>query len=187
MSEFKTKTIKDVIEKCEEIHKSLSKTTCCFTGHRPKSLPWGYKEKGKEFYNFIEKLKSQIELAIKNGYVNFISGMALGVDMIAAEIVLKLKKKHPNIKLECAIPCLNQTSSWQENSIKRYHEILSNADKITTISNTSYFNGCMQKRNEYMLNKSSLLIAVFNASAGGTKHTVDLAKRKGIEIVVITF
>lgn len=113
--------------------------------------------------------------------------MALGIDMIAAEIVLKLKKKHPSIKLECAIPCLNQTSSWQKNSIKRYQEILSKADKITKVSDVNYFNGCMQKRNEYMLNKSSLLMAVFNGSAGGTKHTVDLAKRKGIEIVIITF
>ena len=23
--------------------------TCCFTGHRSKNLPWGYKEKGMNF------------------------------------------------------------------------------------------------------------------------------------------
>lgn len=159
--------------------------TCCFTGHRPKSLPWGYIEKGKDFQVFKKSLLKEVQSAIDCGYIYFISGMALGVDMIAAEIILKLKKKHSNIKLECAIPCLNQTSSWQENSIKRYHKILSKADKITTISNTNYFNGCMQKRNEYMLNKSSLLLAVFNGSAGGTKNTVDLAKRKDMNIVII--
>ena len=32
------------------------------------------------------------------------SGMAQGVDMYAAEIVLELKKQYPQITLECAIP-----------------------------------------------------------------------------------
>ena len=38
--------------------------------------------------------------------------MALGVDMICAEIVLSLKKKYKNVVLECAIPCLNQEKQW---------------------------------------------------------------------------
>lgn len=55
--------------------------------------------------------------------------MALGIDIIVAELVIELRKKHPNIKLECAIPCLNQTIKWQQDSKKRYENILNNADK----------------------------------------------------------
>lgn len=105
--------------------------TCCFTGHRPKSLPWGYNEKSKNFKLFKKKLIDEINKAVDLGYTNFISGMALGIDMIAAEIILKLKKKSPNIKLECAIPCINQYKSWPDGSIKRYNKIIKKADKIT--------------------------------------------------------
>ena len=159
--------------------------TCCFTGHRPKSLPWGYDEKGISYRKFKNKLRQKIRRAIKSGYEYFISGMALGIDIIVAELVIELRKKHPNIKLECAIPCLNQTIKWQEDSKERYENILNNADKISYVSNTSYFNGCMQKRNLYMIKQSSLLIAVFNGATGGTKSTIELAHKRKLEIVII--
>lgn len=141
--------------------------TCCFTGHRPKALPWGYNEKERKYRKFKNKLKQEIRSSIKSGYGYFISGMALGIDIIVAEMIIELKKKHPTIKLECAIPCLNQTIKWQEDSKERYENILNNADKITYVSTTNYFNGCMQKRNLYMVDNSSLLIAVFNGANGG--------------------
>ena len=71
---------------------------------------------------------SIIEKAILNGYTYFISGMALGIDMICAEIVLKLKKKYKNIILECAIPCLNQEKQWSLSEQERYRKILHKAD-----------------------------------------------------------
>jgi len=159
--------------------------TCCFTGHRPNKLPWGYKEKGIRFLLLKNKLRKTIIKAIKNGYKYFISGMALGSDMICAEIVLKLKKKHPNIELECAIPCINQTEKWLKDSIDRYNYILSKADNVTYVSNKPYFNGCMQKRNKYMIDNSSLLIAVYNGSSGGTKQTIELAKYSKLKICIL--
>ena len=67
-------------------------------------------EKLQELMNFNE------------GYKHFITGMALGSDMICAEIILELKKKHSNIELECAIPCTNQTEKWFGESLKRYQK-----------------------------------------------------------------
>lgn len=159
--------------------------TCCFTGHRPKNLPWEYNEKGISFLIFKFKLTKEIKKAIKNNYCNFISGMALGVDILAAKIILKLKKSHPNITLECAIPCKNQTLKWQQKDIAVYNQILSKADTITYVSNENYFNGCMQKRNEYMIDNSSLLIAVFNGKSGGTQQTINLAKKRKIYIKIL--
>ena len=52
--------------------------TCCFTGHRPGKLPWGYNEQGIKFLLFKIRLRKTIKQAIKNGYKYFISGMALG-------------------------------------------------------------------------------------------------------------
>ena len=160
--------------------------TCCFTGHRPNKLPWGYNEKGIRFFLFKNRLRKAIKESIKNGYNYFISGMALGSDMLCAEIVLNLKKKHPNIMLECAIPCINQTERWLKDSVDRYNTIMSKADKVTYVSNKPYFNGCMQIRNKYMIDNSSLLIAVYNGSSGGTKQTIELAQKNQMKIKLIS-
>lgn len=164
----------------------MQNKTCSFTGHRPSGLPWGYREKGKEFRKFKKELISEIEKAILSGYKFFISGMAMGVDLISAEIILKLKKKHTYIKLECALPCLNQTNGWHKSFIKRYNKVLKYADKITYVSNSNYYNGCMQKRNRYLVDNSNLLIAVSNNTVkGGTYQTISYAKNKGNKIIIL--
>lgn len=88
-----------------EKNTELSKTTCCFTGHRPQNLPWGFNEKDKRCLKIKKQLKIEIVKAIKNGYTTFISGMALGFDIICAEMVLALKQKYSQIRLIGAIPC----------------------------------------------------------------------------------
>ena len=159
--------------------------TCCFTGHRPNKLPWKYKERGIKLFLLKIKLKNIIKSAIKSGYKYFISGMALGSDMLCAEIVLNLKKNYPYIKLECAIPCINQTEKWTKNNVIKYKKVLSKADKVVYVSSSKYFNGCMAKRNNYMINNSSLLIAIYNGTPGGTQQTIEKAKDNKLEIIII--
>lgn len=68
--------------------------TCCFTGHRPKSLPFGYDEGAEGCKRLKALLTESIEKQItENGVTHFISGMAMGVDIYAAEAVLELKRK----------------------------------------------------------------------------------------------
>ena len=62
----------------------MKENTCCFTGHRPSKLPWGYDESGAQFELFRERLKEVIISSIQNGYTHFISGVALGFDIISA-------------------------------------------------------------------------------------------------------
>lgn len=159
---------------------------CCFTGHRPLQLPWKYNEHGIKYWIFKRKFKKVIISSIEEGYKHFISGMAIGVDMIAAEIVLELKATYPDIILECALPCLNQTAKWNDESIMRYQNILSLADKVTIVSRTLYFNGCMAKRNKYMIDNSNRIIAVYNGKkSGGTYQTINMAKIANKEVVIV--
>lgn len=55
-----------------------------------------------------EKLKQLIKESISNGYLYFISGLALGFDIFAAEMVLEIKKEYPKIKLIAVLPCKDQ-------------------------------------------------------------------------------
>lgn len=55
---------------------------CCFTGHRPQSLPFQFREQDKRCQRLKQVLRSEMEKQIEEHSVNhFISGMAIGVDM----------------------------------------------------------------------------------------------------------
>lgn len=157
----------------------------CFTGHRPKALPWGYDEEKESCILFKNVMFAIIEKAILNGYTYFISGMALGIDMICAEIVLKLKKKYKNVVLECAIPCLNQEKQWPLSEQERYKKILHKADIVHYVSKEEYSNSCMNDRNKYMVEQSDVVIAVWNGKPSGTGNTIRFAKENGCKVRII--
>ena len=65
---------------------------CAFTGHRPQRFKFKYNENDPGCIALKKALRNEIEALADQGVNYFISGMALGVDMWAAEIVLELKK-----------------------------------------------------------------------------------------------
>ena len=159
--------------------------TCCCTGHRPKGFPFEYGKDKKRHREYLIALEEKIKLAITDyGITNFISGMALGVDLDFAEIVLKLKDKY-NLTLECAVPCPDQTLKWNEKDKLRYDKIIKQADEVNIISD-SYTPECMLKRNRYMVDKSEVVIAVFNGiEKGGTWHTINYAQKENKAILFL--
>lgn len=181
---FKEKIIFETVKKCKEINEELKKRTLCFTGHRCQKLPWGFNEEDMRCIKMKKVAKQKIEQAIFEGYIYFISGMALGFDMICAEIVLELKKKYPHIQLVCAIPCKNQDLFWSKKYKIRYREILGKADIVRYITK-KYTKSCMLERNDYMLKNSSKVIALFNGIKGGTKSTILKAKKMGLVVDMI--
>ena len=157
---------------------------CCCTGHRPNGFPFDYFKDKEKRNAYLTALQSKIGLAIEQGATQFISGMSLGVDLDFAEIILKLKAKFP-ITLECAMPYPDYSVRWSFEDEKRNYEILKSADKVTLVSDR-YFNGCLFKRNRYMVDKSDLVIAVFNGEKkGGTFYTLSYAEKQGKIIEII--
>ena len=157
---------------------NLQKIKCCaFTGHRPEKL--GYPESDGRCAALKEKLRSLIvKLIEEEGVTYFISGMAQGVDMYAAEIVLELKEQYPQITLECAIPYERQAVRWPAALRERYFSIASRCDKETMLQR-QYTRDCMKKRNQYMVDCADVVLAVWNGEPSGTGQTVWYAKEKG--------
>ncbi len=152
----------------------MKEQTACFTGHRKIPL---------EEYNIIsQRLEKEIILSINNGYRFFGAGGALGFDTLAARTVLKLKKVYPHIRLILVLPCKNQTLGWRNEDVQEYERIKSLADKVVCVSN-NYYKGCMQKRNRYLVNNSSLCICYLCDSTGGTFYTTEYEKRKGLIVI----
>lgn len=143
--------------------------TCCFTGPRPKNYPWG---RDKECEAKIEeKLKIAMQEAVERGYRHFISGMSAGIDLLAAKIVLQLRGDMPKmeITLEAAIPFLFQSKRWKEETKREYEIILSQCDKVHYIAD-AFSLEAYKKRDKYMVDKSSLLIAVEGKPNGGQRE-----------------
>lgn len=153
-------------------------TTCCFTGHRPNKLH-GYDPKTEGNQKMLWKLRDEIVNHIETYNVEtFISGMALGIDMWAARIVLKLKEIYPSIKLVAAVPCKNQTNKWAEKSKKEWNYIIEKCNDVHYVSKEEYTAWCMQKRNEWMVDNSDYVIAVWDGSKGGTGNCVKYAQKQ---------
>ncbi len=186
MNNRKVNTIEEVKKNICDIICELNSTTACFSGHRSQKLPWGFNEDDERCKIMQKTLRQEIIKAIKKGYDTFLCGMALGFDMICAETVLSLKQEYPYIKLIGALPCKNQDCKWSEKEKIRYRNLLKKLDAIRCIYENYIGAECMLERNRYMINNSSLLIALYNGKLGGTKSTIDYAKHQGLEIVIIT-
>lgn len=148
----------------------------CFTGHRPEKL-------FEPEFIIKEKLERAILAAIDHGFIVFISGMARGVDLWAAEIVIKQRTINRDLKLICASPYNGFERSWSRDWQELYKRIMKSADLIRFIC-PGYSRDCFQIRNEWMVDHSAQVIAIYNGEKGGTRNTIEYAKKTGVEVVI---
>lgn len=155
----------------------MRKHRCCFTGHRPQKLRRSEKE-------IKADLECAIQQAITDGYTTFITGMAYGVDIWAGQIVVQFMKSIPHLHLIAAVPFNGFENRWPSAYKQEYRELLAQVNLVRYIC-PGYHAGAYQRRNEWMVDRSSLVIAVFNGAPSGTKNTIEYAERKRIQIVQI--
>ncbi len=162
----------------------IKEETACITGHRSKSLPWGYDESRQNCLRFKADTKKVFQGSIEYGLSTYLTGMAEGFDMIGAELLFKLRKKYKHVKVIAVIPCLGQESKWSRSQQKRYKKILSKCDDIIILSD-HYTPTCINDRNRFMVEHSSVCIACWNGKPSGTGNTVRFAKEKGNKVRII--
>lgn len=159
--------------------------TVCFTGHRPEKLP----DKGDPSSQAILVLKSllrqEITDAVNEGYDTFITGMAAGVDTWAAEIVAELMEKNKSLSLYGVYPFRDYDKKYKSpEEMVLTENIISRATDVIYVSE-DYSPHCMLKRNRFMVDRSSRLIAVVGSYKTGTGYTIRYAKSSGIEVHII--
>lgn len=151
------------------------KKSCCFTGHRPEKLNISEKEAKALLCHGIQK-------AIDEGFRIFITGMAKGSDIWAGEMVLEFKNIYPDIHLICALPYPTFYRGRSKEEQLLYKKILSSAS-LVHISYPSYSPLSYQTRNMWMVDNSSLVIALFTGETGGTRNTINYAQSQNVEIM----
>jgi len=147
-----------------------------FTGHRPDKLGG---------YNVPNPTQRWVSWLLQDHLQSLrptlaISGMAQGVDQWAARACIDL-----GIPFIAAIPFVGQEKMWPEAAQKTYRWLLMRAHQRVVVCKGSYAPEKMQKRNQYMVDECSKIIAVWDGAAGGTANCVKYAEKKGKTIIRI--
>lgn len=141
----------------------MREKACCVTGHR--DIPADKMEYVRT------KLKEEIERAIADGFTTFITGMAEGVDLLFAELVIEQKAQHPELFLEAAIPYRNRLNTTDP----LFRKCFEGCNGIK-VQQEEYSSDCFMNRNRYMVALSSRVIAVYDGrDKGGTLFTMRYA------------
>ena len=159
-------------------------TTCSFTGHRPEKLPWRRDESDPRCLALKERLAAAVEDAYDKGMRHFLCGMARGADFYFCDAVLELRERRGGVTLEAVIPCEEQAARWSERERERWFSLVERCDGETMLQH-HYDKGCMLRRNRYLVDHSSMLIAVYDGMLGGTMYTLSYAMKRGLETVIL--
>ncbi len=146
--------------------------SCAITGHRelPETLS-------------RERLKEDLRQLIQSGVQYFYNGLAVGFDLLTAEVLAELKVEFPDLHLCGCIPFHGQERYYSAEDKLRYYKVLEACDD-TVVFNAEYQRGCYFARNDYMVEKADLLFAYCNSKKGGAAYTVRaFQKKKGKENV----
>ena len=116
------------------------------------------------------------------GARTFLSGMAVGFDLAAAEAVLVCRAELPGVRLVCVVPFMGQERRFSGTDRERYDRILAAAAEVVVLSPV-YHAGCYAVRNNYLVDHASTLVAWYDGSPGGTHYTVRRAVRRGLRVM----
>ena len=160
------------------MNEDKSLTACCFTGHR--SIPFEHRQ----------KLRALLSVAVRELYERgcreFLSGGALGFDILAAEVVLKLKETCSDARLIMVLPCKEQDKLWNKADKIKYKTVLAAADERVFLCE-EYCTGCMHLRNKYLVENSGFCVAYYSHRGGGTEYTVNYARERELEIINLAY
>jgi len=142
-----------------------------WTGHRPDKL--NHEWDGIGPWSDAIRLY-MVQQIVKHNVKMFVSGLALGTDLLAAEVAIE-----HNLKLIAAAPCDNHTKGWNPVNLARI-------ERIKGHSRCRYINVCpgpyekwkMQARNIWMVNKGNGVSGIFDGSRGGTANCLEYAMQQ---------
>ena len=176
------------------------KVTVGATGHRSEKMGgWhdtlgGYDNK----HPLVIQLRTQLlivleRLILEEGKSRFVSGGALGFDTMFFWAVNHLKTKYPHIENVLAVPFMNQYIRWKPQQRYWYHQMVKKADSFVDVARLEdydtrehtkgknpiplddFSHAKMDKRNQYMVDQSGIMVAYFDGSKGGTGNCVKYA------------
>lgn len=126
-------------------------------------------------------LREAVAALYARGFRTFLSGMAVGFDLAAAEAVLALRDSLPGLRLVAVVPFAGQERRFPQAERERYARVLTAADERVVLA-AEYHRGCYAVRNDFLVDRVSVVVAWYDGSAGGTQYTLRRALARGREL-----
>ena len=144
--------------------------TITFCGHSKFSFDNTVKEKLREL--LLQEIRKNLACKFYlGGYGDF--------DSLCLNILKEIKADFPAIELLFITPYLNDNYSKLETAKLYYDGII-----YPPLENVPR-RFCILKRNEWMVNHSARVIAVYNGQPGGTKNTIDYANKVNVPVIIL--
>lgn len=138
------------------------------TGHRPEKIDGDYTLRSPVWdaihYWFSQRLGEDRPDGL-------VSGMALGVDQVAAECAINV-----GVPLTAAVPFEGQQARWPAEARNKYAVLLSHAERIVVVSPGGYASWKLHARNQWIVDHSDRLYAVWDGQSGGSASCVRYAQ-----------
>ena len=164
-------------------------TTCCFTGHRRRDLPFGGDVSKQGMKNLISTVHLICTQAYGDGYRTFLTGMAEGADILCGSVIMDMMncRQYPGIRLICVLPYKEQRREIRGTEDRYIYSLLLNKAESVVITGEAGDKGRYRERNRYMVEHSSAVIALYKEKlrGSGTLQTVNMAKKAGLSVHVI--
>lgn len=164
--------------------------SCAVAGPKPTRFKFGYKEDNSLCRKIKKAMLRQFRrLYSKKGVRRFYIGGALGVNIWAGELLLKLKDEpgYEDIELIVVLPFPGHDAKWDIRSRKRLDHLIRNSTEHFTIGvgecRESYIS-----LNRYMVDRVEYLVVVSERKTeveGNSFHMTVYAREKGLEIIYI--
>lgn len=168
----------------------MKKQTCTIIGQRPTRFRFKYNEKASDCKRLKKRLEEQIKLLYSKGVRIFWIGGALGVDMWAGEILLRIKeqKDYRELEIHIALPGPEHDKMWDDRSKARMAFLIKHSTECILIG-AGLTLADYRRRNQFIVNRADILLAVYDdirSDRSGTEMMVSYArKKKGIPIILI--
>ena len=81
------------------------------------------------------------------------------------------------------LPCFDQSERWKTADKQALKHLIANADKVKYVSEQPYFDGCMEKRNRYLVENSGVCVAYMKHERSGTSQTIRFARERGLTVI----
>lgn len=141
--------------------------SCALSGHR---------ELNKDFDE--RNLKETLLSLLEEGVEVFYNGLAVGFDLLSAELLCSLKNEYPTLKIIGCVPYYGQEKYYPQKDKQRYLSLIKQLDEVIVLAD-SYYRGCLLRRNEYMCQHADMLLAYCKKKTGGTAYTLKYCKKLG--------
>ncbi len=146
------------------------------TGHRPDKIG-GYNAAAElKLIDFAKRCL--LDLQNDHNIERVITGMAQGWDQAIAQAAIDYQ-----IPFTAAIPCAGQSRLWPKLAQLKYESLIAKADAVKMVNVGEYSAAKMEARNQWLVDQSTHLLALWNRSSGGTGNTVDYANMRMREVI----